>query len=402
MENRPFLPGRGRSSWGDAPGAGNYGDKWHQKLDYVEQPKNPRTPKELRIVGGVYTLNQHYVRFEKKTGGYTGYYEVCPDFNPITGEFRTGTEAVCPICRDFGDSDLPEEIRMFGSFRYYFDCFDISAIKAGATGGVFGVVWANKYGKNNIAQISDTLEGASVDDLARGCTVFWYQNSKAKDAKERMSFTRGEPLEVKYSPKKNLYGLQYNGRVYTGEPTPFDEIVEVKTADKIVADLKRVKLYDKLESFLGGINRTIPTPSEAPRSASSGNKNEAAPPPRESASSDWGDFGGSEDPVETPPKESAPSTVSGDFDFDDDLPTPSTASTNEKAKDLDSDFFGDEEPSSEDATDTPDAVSAADDDFGDWGGEDAASPVDETPATKKKNSEPPDTSSIADDFGDDW
>jgi len=402
MENRPFLPGRGRRSWGDAPGAGNYGEKWHQKLDYVEQPKNPRQPKELRIVGGVYTLNQHFVRFEKKTGGFTGYYEVCPDFDPIVGEFRTGTDAVCPICRDFGDPDLPDEIRMFGSFRYYFDCFDLSAIKAGATSGVFGVVWANKYGKNDIAQISDTLDGYSVDDLVRGCSIFWYQNSKAKDAKERMSFTRGEPLEVKYSPKKNLYGLQYNGRVYTGEPTPFDEIVEVKTADKIVTDLKRVKLYDKLESFLASTNKSLSVPTTSSRRAAPPQSPQvempttAAPTPR-TPSDDWGDFGdASSDPVETPPAEAAPSDLGDDFDFGDDLPAADTpapvAPAGAQVKDLDDTFFGEEEP------DTPSAEAAPSDDsdFGSWDeGEEAS------PDTSKKTS-PPDTSSIADDFGDDW
>lgn len=401
MENKSFLPGKGRRSWGDAPGSGNYGEKWHQKLEYLEQPKNPRQPKELRIVGGVFTLNQHYVRFEKKTGGFTGYYEVCPDFDPITGEFRTGSDAVCPICRDFSDPDLPDEIRMFGSFRYYFDAFDLSAIKAGSASGIFGVVWANKYGKNDIMKISDTLDGYSVDDLERGCSVFYYFDGKAKDAKVRQSFTRGEPLVVKYSPKKNLYGLQYNGSVFTGEPTPFDEIVEVKTADKIVADLKRVKLYDKLEQYLASTGTSVSVP----------NPGAAAPPPNPTpapapaqASAGWDDFGGSEAPVETPPA-AAPAPVqapvaaapaaTADFDFDDAAPT-ATASA-----DLDGDFFGDSETVTEPPATAAPAAVADSSDFGDWDEGNTSTesaPVAETPPPAAA----PDTASIADDFGDDW
>ncbi len=415
MENRPFLPGRGRRGWGDAPGAGNYGEKWHQKLDYIEQPKNPRQPKELRIVGGVFTLNQHYVRFEKKTGGFTGYYEVCPDFDAITGEFRTGKDCVCPICRDFSDSELPEEIRMFGSFRYYFDAFDLSAIKSGSTSGVFGVVWANKYGKNDIIKVSDTLDGYSVDDLERGCSVFYYFDGKAKDAKERQSFTRGEPLVVKYSKQKNLYGVQYNGNVYTGEPTPFDEIVEVKAADKIVADLKRVKLYDKLEAYLASTNKSfsVPNPGDsqgAPSAPPPDPAPQQAPPQQEAASSGWDDFGGGDSaPVETPPVETPPvetaaaAPANSDFDFGDDTgaapaTTPSEPTSTASPESLDGDFFGDDSGGGNGATATTDDSSG----FGDWDDnseEQKASAPAEAPAAAPA---PTDTASIADDFGDDW
>lgn len=114
---QPFLPGRGRRSIGDAPGS-SYGEKWHQQLDHLDKPKQKTKPKEIRIVGGVYTLNQHYVKFQKKGGGMTGYYELCLNFDPNEGTFKTGEDACCPICRDFTDQDLPEDLRMYGTFRY--------------------------------------------------------------------------------------------------------------------------------------------------------------------------------------------------------------------------------------------------------------------------------------------
>jgi hypothetical protein len=244
---KPFLPGRGRRSIGDAPGS-SYGEKWHQQLDHLDKPKVKTKPKEIRIVGGVYTLNQHYIKFQKKTGGMTGYYELCINFDPNEGVFKTGDEACCPICRDFTDPDLPDELRMYGTFRYYADAFDIDKVKAGSQDGCFGVIWTNKYGKNDWVKISGTLGGdVFLDDLDKGCSVFWYYDENAKDNKEKMSFMKGEPLRVLYNEKLGQYGIKTPKGVFTGTPTDYASIIQMKSAQEIERDLHRLNLYSQLE-----------------------------------------------------------------------------------------------------------------------------------------------------------
>jgi hypothetical protein len=238
---------KGRRPLGKTPGGGNYGEKWHQKLDYLPKPK--KGPKEIRLVGGAFTIFQHYVRFKRKDGSKGGFYEVCPDFNWETGEFRKGPEARCPLCADFSDQELPQELRLLGSFRYYMDAFDVSAAKSGNKEGIFGVIFTNKYGRNDLATIAD-ITGADLDDLKKGHTVFWNQNDQAKDPKERTRFYQGTKLPVQWDDEKELFLLKGGGLKFIGEPTDFEEIIEVKDPEEIRSDLKRLGLYQRLEEVL--------------------------------------------------------------------------------------------------------------------------------------------------------
>jgi len=274
--------GRGRRSISNAPGGGNYAEKWHQKLDYLEKPKNKK-PKEIRIVGGLFTIFQHFVRFKRKDGSKGGFYEVCPDFDWETGEFRKGPDAVCPLCADFQADDLPQDLRLLGSFRYYMDVFDVSAAKEGRKDGLFGVVFTNKYGKNDLATIGDIL-GAEVDDLKNGCTVHWHYNDKAQDPKDRVRFYQGNKLPVGFDEDKGVFVLKGGGMRFEGNPTPFDEIVEVKSADDIRADLKRLGLYKKLDEVLEVV---------ASREENTGGRGNAS---RDASSGGWGDNEQSEEP----------------------------------------------------------------------------------------------------------
>ena len=238
---------KGRKPLSDTPGGGNYGEKWHQKLDYLEKPK--KKAKEIRLVGGAFTIFQHYVRFKRKDGSKGGFYEVCPDFDWETGEFRKGPDARCPLCADFSDQELPQELRLLGSFRYYMDAFDISAAKAGNREGVFGVIFTNKYGRNDLATIAD-ITGSDLFDLKRGHTVFWNQNDQAKDPKERTRFYQGTKLPVVWDDDKELFIMKGGGKKFIGEPTDFEEIVDVKDPEEIRSDLKRLGLYQRLEEVL--------------------------------------------------------------------------------------------------------------------------------------------------------
>jgi hypothetical protein len=294
---KPFLPGRGRKSIGDAPGS-SYGEKWHQLLDYLDRPKTKVKPKKIRVAGGLYTINQHYVKFQKKGGGMTGYYELCLNFDPIEGTFKAGDAACCPICRDFTDQDLPEDLRMYGTFRYYADAFDVDKIEAGVHDGSFGVVWTNKYGKNDWVKISGTLgDGVFVDDLDSGCILFWYFDENAKDNKDKMSFMKGEPLRVLYNEKNGQYGIRNpkNAKdVFVGSPTDFESIIVPKSAQEIERDLHRVGLYQKLEEHLratrGGYHAD--EASSAPRGGQQPRGRAAAPATAPSPAPPDEDFGG--------------------------------------------------------------------------------------------------------------
>jgi hypothetical protein len=296
---QPFLPGRGRRSIGDAPG-NSYGEKWYQQLDHLDKPKLKTKPKEIRLVGGVYTLNQHYVKFQKKGGGMTGYYELCLNFDPNEGTFKTGEDACCPICRDFTDQDLPEDLRMYGTFRYYADAFDIDKIKAGTQEGCFGVIWSNKYGKNDWVKISGTLGGdVFLDDLDNGSTIFWYFDDNAKDNKDKMSFMKGEPLKVLYNEKLGQYGIKTPKGIFTGVPTDFASIITMKSAQEVERDLHRLNLYQKLEehhrSVGGGYHAESAPAATSSRqgggSASAKNQRAAAPAPAQAPLPIDEDFG---------------------------------------------------------------------------------------------------------------
>ena len=246
-DSKSNFPGKGRTSWGGAPSGGDYGEKWYNLIVYIDEPKNKK-PKEIRLVGGVFTLFQHYIKFKTRTGKATGYYVLCTNFNPMTGDFKPSDESDCPVCRDFSDQGLPEDLQFYGSYRYYFDAYDIQKIKAGSTDSCFGAVSTNKYGKGDFSKIADSL-GCDLDDSQRGCTVNWYLNKEARDPKDRMSFTRGEPLAIRYSDQKNLYLLEHEGKRFIGTPTDFSGIVMehgVVSAAQIERDLKRVGLYDRL------------------------------------------------------------------------------------------------------------------------------------------------------------
>lgn len=282
MANKPFLPGRGRRPISEAPG-GDYGEKWHQQLEMLEKPKNKNKPKELRLAGGVFTINQHFVKFTAKSGKVTGYYELCLNFNPLTGEFLKGEDAVCPICRDFTDPDLPDDLRMYGTYRYFSDAFDVDRIKAGVQEGCFGVVWSNKYGRNDWVKIASTL-GCEVDDLNNGCTIHWFYDEHAKDNKDKMSFTKGEPLVVLYNEPKNLLGIKFNGRIFSGTPTNYEEIIKPKSVSEIERDLVRLGLYKKLEEYhaatRGGYNADdAPPRSQSTQGGRRGGGGRTAPPP---------------------------------------------------------------------------------------------------------------------------
>jgi hypothetical protein len=241
---------RGRRSFGNAPGGGGHGEKWYKQLPELTKPKRGK-PREIRIVGGTFTIFQHFVRFKSKQGSMSGFYELCPDFDWETGEFRQGPDRCCPLCRDFSSSDLPNDLRMYGSYRYYFDAFDITAAKAGNVENAFGVVFVNKYGRNDLAAIADML-GTDVDDEARGHTIFWHYNEDASDPKDRTRFYQGKRLPVKYDEDKDVYVLAGGGKRFVGEPTDFAEIIgpAVKTGDRIQDDLKRLGCYTRLEDAL--------------------------------------------------------------------------------------------------------------------------------------------------------
>lgn len=281
---------KGRKPLNDTPGGGNYGEKWHQKLDYLEKPK--KGPKEIRLVGGAFTLFQHYVRFKRKDGSKGGFYEVCPDFDWETGNFRKGPDARCPLCMDFSDQELPQELRLLGSFRYYMDAFDVSAAKAGNREGVFGVVFTNKYGRNDLATIAD-ITGADLFDEKNGHTVFWHQNDQAKDPKDRVRFYQGTKLPVLWDDEKELYILRGGGKKFIGEPTDFEEIVEVKDPEEIRADLKRLGLYQRLEEVLE-INASRNEPASRRGRAEDDEEGEAK--------AGWGDGDGEEEEEEEKPK----------------------------------------------------------------------------------------------------
>jgi hypothetical protein len=246
------MPGprqlRGRRSPSQAPGGGSYGEKWHQKLDYLDKPKKGK-PKETRMVGGMFTIFQHYVKFARKDKSKSGFYEVCPDFDWETGQFRKGPSATCPLCADFSNQDLPRHLQMFGSFRYYFDAFDISSAMAGNVEGIYGVVFSNKYGKNDLANIADIL-GHDVDDDQQGISVHWLQDDNANDAKDRTRFMQGRKMPVAFDESRGVWVLTGPNKQYIGEPTDFAEIVQVRSREEIVHDLERLGLYQQLSEVM--------------------------------------------------------------------------------------------------------------------------------------------------------
>jgi len=239
---------RGRHSISDAPG-GSYGPKWHEMLTYITKPKKGKL-REVRIAGGFFVIFQHYVKFRNRKNAISGYYELCPNWNWETGEFRQGPDATCPICADFNDRDLPEHLRMFGSFRYYFDAFDVTMAKGNGGETIFGVAFVNKYGKNDLASLADIL-GNEVDDEENGISVHWFLDENAKDAKDRMRFHQGQKIPIRYDEDRGLY-LMKGGKkkIFKGEPTDFAEIITPKSGDEIKNDLQRNGCYRELESYL--------------------------------------------------------------------------------------------------------------------------------------------------------
>jgi len=249
MADKPSYLNRGRKSWTNAPRSADYGNKWYEEFDYLETPKNPNKPKEIRPVGGQYTIAMHFLKFKKKDGGQSGFYVVCPDFDSISGEFKPDGDRTCPVCRDFADSELPDEIRSYASLRHYTDAFDLERVRKGVQDGCFGVVVTNKYGAGDIIKIAETMNGVDVDDPANGISLHWFLNKKAKDAKDRVSFTKGDKVPVMWSEKKKLFGIKYQNKVFTGAPTDFAAIIEVKSPKELEKDLQRIGMYKKLREW---------------------------------------------------------------------------------------------------------------------------------------------------------
>jgi len=256
------------------------------------------------MVGGIFTLFQHYVKFKRKDHSQVGFYEVCPDFDWATGEFRRGPAATCPLCADFSDQDLPRDLQMFGGFRYYFDAFDITGAMAGNTEGVYGVVWSNKYGKNDLSNIADIL-GHDVDDDENGYSFHWLHDENASDAKDRTRFHQGRRIPVVYDESKGVYVLSGGGKRFIGEPTDFATVVQVKSGEEITADLKRLGLYAKLSEVVEvqsvarePVGPAVRVEEDANARGGWGDTPPAPTPvrPVAAASGGWGDT-----PVETPP-----------------------------------------------------------------------------------------------------
>jgi len=359
---------RGRRPISNAPGGGTYADKWHQKLDYLEKPKRGK-PKEIRLVGGIFTIFQHYVRFKRKDGSKSGFYEVCPDFDWDTGQFRKGPDASCPLCADFQDDSLPQELRLLGSFRYYIEAFDITAAKEGRK-DVFGVLFTNKYGKNDLAMIGDIM-GCELDDPQKGTSVLWHYDEKAQDPKDRVRFYQGNKMPVKFDEEKGIWMMKGGGNIFKGEPTPFDEIVEVKDPDTIRADLKRLGLYARLEEVIEVVaSRDEPgndrsgswgdseSAKQSRRPTGSGRpaKAKAAPPPPAEDEA-WGDDDSPSEPLESAPSDEGwgetSVAASTDDAWGDDSGNGKSASTD--------DAWGDETAASADSGDSSESGPEFDD-----------------------------------------
>jgi len=381
MGNKPSYLGRGRKSWTDAPRPNSYGSKWYEEFDLLEPPKNPNKPKEIRPVGGTYTIAMHYVKFKKKDGGMTGFYLVCPDFDSEVGDFKPDEQRTCPICRDFTDSDLPDDLRSYASLRYYTDAFDLERVRKGVQDGCYGVVITNKYGAGDIIKIAETMNGVPVDDEANGVSLHWFNNPKAKDAKDRVSFSKGEKVPVMWSDNKKMFGIKYRGKVFTGTPTDFAEIIEVKSAKELEKDLGRIGLYKKLTEWRRSQGQSAPMES-APSTASSSPEPESFGGDRDFSSGGSDDGFGGGDSFGSEDSSSGPDADWG--------ATPSVEEPPAGATSTDDDW---------DSSSSSDASSSSDDNDGfgavsGGGGDDWDSPSSAPADSGNAKPEP--------DFGDDW
>lgn len=354
--NPRYLPGRRSPS--KSPGGPNSNQKWYMKFHDLKMPKHGEK-RELRMVGGLFTIFQHYVKGRREDGSTYGFYLCCPDFDWSTGEFRRGPDACCPICEDFSSRDLPEDLQFFGSYRYYTDAFDISAAKAGNVEDVFGVLWTNKYGMGDLADIGDIV-GHDVDDESNGCTVFWRYEPKAKDPKDRTKFYQGKKMPVYYDEDEGVYVLKGGGKVFKGEPTNFAEIVEVKSAAEIRADLTSNGAYERLEEYL---EVNAPTrPDNAPSHRSSVEDDE-------DSDDSWGDG----DEEETPPKKKAKKNKA---------PAKKKPKKKDPEPESEEDEAWDDEPDSPASEDAADGWGADEDDGddgdGDWGDDSSDSSGDDS------------------------
>jgi hypothetical protein len=251
------VEGKAYIGFDEPPKKSGFDEPWYKKLPYLEEP-SPEAEKKIRAVRGFYELFMHYVRFKSpKTGNWTGFRMICPDYDREVKQFRQGSKKRCPICLHFNDPALPDHLNFRGSFKYYFDAFDISAIQDDEGGRTFGVVICGKYGRKDIVKATKRNK-ASVGDLDRGCTLYWERNRSAEDAKDMEGFTRGGHKRVRFKKVngKGRYVLTYKDadgskRKIKGKPTNFDKIVKPPTPEEMREDLDRLGLWDELEKAKG-------------------------------------------------------------------------------------------------------------------------------------------------------
>lgn len=225
--------------------------KWWEQLPMIEEPA-PGVEKELRPVGGFYEIYMHWVKFKNKEGKLKGFFIICPDYVREERRFRQGSKKKCPICLHFRGSHLPDYLNMFGSYKYYFDAFDVTAIEDDDNARTFGVVQVGKYGRKDIVKATKRNKN-NVGDPASGSTVFWERDRDEEDPKDREGFTLGRKKKVllKSIKGKKVYVYKFKDadgsvRKYKGVATDFSSIVKGETPEEIRETLERLGLWDEL------------------------------------------------------------------------------------------------------------------------------------------------------------
>ncbi|KKK63920.1 hypothetical protein LCGC14_2989440, partial [marine sediment metagenome] len=152
---------KGYHGWDNAPQSGRRRTRWDEHVLYM-QPAQGNRPLLIRPYGGVFAMARHWIRFINRLNQSMSFPMLCLDYDLEEGEFVKRKAKTCPVCRDFDDSALPDDLRFYPQVSYYVQAFNVSALQRGDVENGTGAIQMNKYGNESLEAIGRTLGSGRV------------------------------------------------------------------------------------------------------------------------------------------------------------------------------------------------------------------------------------------------
>lgn len=245
---------KGRYSYSNAPSTGRKRTRWDETVIYLEPARGGR-PLEIRPFGGVFTFAWHWIRFKSQLGDAKTFPLICRDYDYYAGTWVDSDNRSCPLCLNFNDRGLPDNLRFYPQVRYLIEGFNISALKRGDTENGTGAIQLSRYGFEDLESIGKLLPSGSVDHPEDGSTVHW-ERKDAVDAKSRDSFQKGNQMRIKVVSEEDaetIFKIRVGKKIFSGFCQDFGAMLDEakQPVSEIERALEELGLMSALEEVTG-------------------------------------------------------------------------------------------------------------------------------------------------------